>query len=161
MATASRESVREILHGFLAGKGLRKTSQRDAIIEAAFGTKEHYTAEDLLSMARSIDASVSRATVYRTLPILVASGLLRELAFGGDTKIYDPNFLEHPTHNHLVCVDCKKIIEFEDPNMELLENCITRRLGFSPTNKMVKIEAHCDEFQLRGTCRKRDTERKA
>ena len=161
MATASRESVREILHGFLAGKGLRKTSQRDAIIEAAFGTKEHYTAEDLLSMARSIDASVSRATVYRTLPILVASGLLRELAFGGDTKIYDPNFLEHPTPNHLVCVDCKKIIEFEDPNMELLENCITRRLGFSPTNKMVKIEAHCDEFQLRGTCRKRDTERKA
>ena len=122
MAKISRESVREILHAHLAGKGLRKTSQRDAIIEAAFGTNEHYTAEELLVMARGIDRSVSRATVYRTLPILVESGLLRELDLGGDTKIYDPNFLEHPTHNHLVCVDCKKIIEFEDPNMELLEN---------------------------------------
>ena len=83
---------------------------------------------------------------------------LRELDLGGDTKIYDPNFLEHPTHNHLVCVDCKKIIEFEDPNMELLENCISRRLGFSPTNKRLTIEARCDEFQQRGTCKKANTE---
>ena len=52
-------------------------------------------------------------------------------------------------------MDCKKIIEFEDINMELLENCITRRLGFSPTNKMVKIEAHCDELKERGICTKR------
>ena len=155
METSSRESVREVLYGYLAGKGLRKTTQRDAIIEAAFSTKDHFNAEDLLAMAKKIDSSVSRATVYRTLPLLVESGLLRELDLGGDTKIYDPNFLEHPTHNHLVCVDCKKIIEFEDINMELLENCITRRLGFSPTNKMVKIEAHCDELKERGICTKR------
>jgi Fur family ferric uptake transcriptional regulator len=154
MATIPRESVREVLHGFLAGRGLRKTSQRDAIIDAAFGTTDHYTAEQLLAMARGIDTSVSRATVYRTLPLLVESGLLRELDLGGATKIYDPNFLEHPTHNHLVCVDCKRIFEFEDPNMELLGNCITRRMGFSPSNKTVKIEARCDEFQLRGSCRK-------
>ena len=154
MAKVSRESVREILHAHLAGKGLRKTSQRDAIIEAAFGTNDHYTAEELLVMARNIDRSVSRATVYRTLPILVESGLLRELDLGGDTKIYDPNFLEHPTHNHLVCVDCKKIIEFEDPNMELLENCITRRMGFTPANKQVRIEARCDELRLKGACRR-------
>ena len=155
METTSRESVREVLYGYLVGKGLRKTTQRDAIIEAAFSTKEHFNAEELLAMAKRIDASVSRATVYRTLPLLVESGLLRELDLGGETKIYDPNFLEHPTHNHLVCVDCKKIIEFEDINMELLENCITRRLGFSPANKMVKIEAHCDELKLRGSCAKR------
>lgn len=155
MDEAPRDSVHEILHGFLAGKGLRRTTQRDAIIEAAFATKEHFHAEDLLRMAREIDSSVSRATVYRTLPLLVESGLLRELDLGGDKTVYDPNFLEHPTHNHLVCVDCKKIIEFEDTNMELLENCITRRLGFSPANKMVKIEAHCDELKTLGKCGKR------
>jgi len=157
METSSRAGVREVLYGYLAGKGLRKTTQRDAIIEAAFSTRDHFNAEDLLVMAKRIDSSVSRATVYRTLPLLVESGLLRELDLGGETKIYDPNFLEHPTHNHLVCVDCKKIIEFEDINMELLENCITRRLGFSPANKMVKIEAHCDELKQRGTCTKRAT----
>ena len=110
METTSRESVREVLYGYLAGKGLRKTTQRDAIIEAAFSTKDHFNAEELLVMAKRIDSSVSRATVYRTLPLLVESGLLRELDLGGETKVYDPNFLEHPTHNHLVCVDCKKII---------------------------------------------------
>lgn len=158
MGTSSRESVRDILYGYLAGKGLRKTTQRDAIIEAAFSTKEHFSAEELLSMAKKIDASVSRATVYRTLPLLVESGLLRQLDLGGETAVYDPNFLDHPTHNHLVCVDCRKIIEFEDINMELLENCITRRLGFSPAHKMVKIEAHCDELKHHGTCSRRPAE---
>jgi Fur family transcriptional regulator, ferric uptake regulator len=147
------EQVRESLQEFLTGKGLRRTVQREAIIEAAFGTTDHFTAEELLLKAKKIETSVSRATVYRTLPLLVESGMLRELDLGSDTKVYDPNFVEHPTHNHLICVDCHKIIEFEDTNMELLENCITRRLGFSPTNKAVTIEGHCDELKAKGTCR--------
>jgi len=153
MEASLRETVRANALADLASRGLRKTVQREAIIEAAFSTTEHFTAEELLIMARRIEKSVSRATVYRTLQILVESSLLRELDLGGETKVYDPNFLEHPTHNHLICVDCEKIIEFEDPNIELLENCITRRLGFSPTTKSVRIEGHCDEFKLKGSCR--------
>ncbi|MGC1479467.1 MAG: transcriptional repressor [Chthoniobacterales bacterium] len=149
-------SVRETIYTYLAEQGLRRTAQREAIIEAVLGTKDHFHAEELLEMAKAIDKSVSRATVYRTIPLLVSSGLLRELDLGRDVKFYDPNFLEHPTHNHLICVDCDKIIEFEDTNMELLENCITRRLGFSPANKMVRIEGTCDELKLKGTCRKAD-----
>ena len=147
------DRVRESLQAYLSSKGLRRTVQREAIIDAAFGTNEHFTAEELLTMARRLERSVSRATVYRTLPLLVESGLLHELDLGSDTKIYDPNFVERPTHNHLICVDCDRIIEFEDVNMELLENCITRRLGFSPANKAVKIEGHCDELKLKGSCR--------
>lgn len=145
-------SVRERIYEFLAGKGLRKTSQRDAIIEAAFSTTEHYTAEDLLTMSRKLEPSVSRATVYRTLPLLVESGLLREMDFGKDYKFYDPNYIDHPSHNHLICVDCSKIVEFEDRNIETLENCITKRLGFSPANKIVRIEATCDELKAKGVC---------
>jgi Fur family ferric uptake transcriptional regulator len=154
MDVEKRDQVRSSLLEFLASKGLRRTIQREAIIEAAFGTMEHFSAEELLVMSRAIETSVSRATVYRTLPLLVESGLLRELDLGGDVKVYDPNFVEHPTHNHLICVDCHKIIEFEDINMELLENCITRRLGFSPAHKTVKIEAHCDELKLTGSCQR-------
>lgn len=105
-------------------------------------------------MAKRIESSVSRATVYRTLPLLVESGLLRELDLGKDVMYYDPNFGDHPTHNHLICVDCDRIVEFEDPNMELLENCITRRLGFEPSKKLLRIEGHCDELKLSGHCRK-------
>lgn len=144
--------IRERIYEFLASKGLRKTSQRDAIIEAAFSTTEHYTAEDLLAMSRKLEPSVSRATVYRTLPLLVESGLLREMDFGKDYKFYDPNYIDHPSHNHLICVDCNKIVEFEDRNIETLENCITKRLGFSPSNKIVRIEATCDELKAKGVC---------
>ncbi len=147
--------VRERIYEFLGREGLRKTTQRDAIIEAAFSTTEHYTAEELLTMARSLDRSVSRATVYRTLPLLVACGVLKEMDFGKDYKFYDPNYVEHPNHMHLICVDCNKIVEFEDQHIELLEDCITKRLGFSPSVKTVRIEATCDQLKTVGVCKNR------
>lgn len=147
--------TRQRIDDFLKAKGLRKTVQRDAIVQAAFGTTEHYTAEDLLVMARKIERSVSRATVYRTLPILVECGVLREMDFGRDFKYYDPNFVDHPHHNHLICVDCDRIVEFEDLGINTMEDCITKRLGFSPQSKMVRIEATCDELHRLGTCRNR------
>ena len=147
--------VRQRIYEFIEQKGLRKTGQRDAIIEAAFSTTEHYTAEDLLALARQIDPAVSRATVYRTLPLLVESGLLKEMDFGKDYKYYDPNYVDHPTHNHLICVDCDKIVEFEDRNIETLEDCITKRLGFSPAAKIIRIEATCDELKAKGACANR------
>src|SRR5471030_2207211 len=109
--------IRVRIYDFLAEKGLRKTAQRDAIIKAAFSTEKHYTAEDLLTMSKKIEKSVSRATVYRTLPLLVECGVLREMDFGKDQTYYDPNFNDHPNHNHLICVDCDRIVEFEDRNI--------------------------------------------
>jgi Fur family ferric uptake transcriptional regulator len=155
-----RPGIRERILAFLADKGLRRTMQREAIIEAAFGTTDHYTAEELLLMARKIDRSVSRATVYRTLPLLVECGVLKEMDFGKDYKFYDPNYLEHPHHNHLICVDCSKIVEFEDQHIELLEDCISKRLGFSPASKSLRIEASCDELRKHGACKNRKAERR-
>ncbi len=146
-------ALRQRIYDFIEQKGLRKTAQRDAIIRAAFRTHEHYSAETLLAMAKKIDPSVSRATVYRTLPLLVECGVLKELDLGRDQKFYDPNFVEHPHHNHLICVDCDKIVEFEDKHIELLEDCITRRLGFSPASKSLRIEAKCDELKRHGACK--------
>lgn len=160
MCPETRARVKESLLAFFARKGLRRTAQRQAIIEAAFSTTEHFSAEALLERSRKVDPSVSRATVYRTLPLLVESGALRELDFGGDHKLYDPNFVEHPTHNHLICVDCQKIIEFEDTHMDLLEECITRRLGFSPTQKQVTIQATCDKLQREGECQNKPRKKK-
>jgi Fur family ferric uptake transcriptional regulator len=145
--------VRQRIYDYIETKGLRKTTQRDAIIEAAFSTTEHYTAEELLNMARNIDPAVSRATIYRTLPLLVESGVLKEMDFGKDYKFYDPNYIDHPNHNHLICMDCSKIVEFEDVHIDTLETCISKRLGFTPERKTVRIEAHCDELQRKGSVR--------
>jgi len=144
------------IYDFIDKKGLRKTVQRDAIIRAAFSTTEHYTAEELLVMAKKVEPSVSRATVYRTLPLLVESGYLKEIDLGKDQTYYDPNFVNHPHHNHLICVDCNRIVEFEDKHIETLEDCITKRLGFSPSSKMVRIEATCDQLKQSGACKNRD-----
>jgi Fur family transcriptional regulator, ferric uptake regulator len=144
---------REHLLGLLRDQGLRLTDQRLAIIEAAFETKEHYTAEQLLTAARLRDAHVSRATVYRTLPLLVETGFLHELDLGRDQTVYDPNYTEHPTHNHLICLDCDKIFEFEDEMLEAQENAVTRKLGFSPASKHIRIEANCDKLKKAGNCK--------
>ena len=149
------EGVRQRIHDYLLHKGLRKTAPREAIIEAAFGTTEHYTAEELLTMARQIDPRVSRATVYRTLPLPVECGVLKELDFGKDYKFYDPNYIDHPGHNHLICLDCSKVVEFEDRNIDTIEDCITKRLGFTPAMKVLRIEANCDELKRRGVCEHR------
>lgn len=159
MGIENREKICAAARAFLTSEGLRQTSQRNAIIVAAFSTREHFSAEDLLRMARAIEPLVSRATVYRNLPLLIKSGLLRELDLGNGIQYYDPNFIERPIHNHLICVDCDKIIEFEDSNMEVLENCISRRLGFSPANKILRIEGHCDALRLHGDCLRRHEQR--
>jgi len=151
------EAIRKRIYDYIEKKGLRKTVQRDAIIQAAFSTDQHYTAEELLVMARNNEPSVSRATVYRTLPLLVECGVIKEMDFGKEYKFYDPNFAEHPHHNHLICVDCDKIVEFEDHNIETMEDCLTKRLGFSPANKIIRIEAKCDKLKVSGKCTNKET----
>jgi Fur family ferric uptake transcriptional regulator len=149
------EETKARFDAFIRTKGLRHTRPRQVIAEAAFGTREHFTAEQLWEMSRKLDPTVSRATVYRTLTLLTECGLLREIDLGKDVVCYDPNFLESPDHNHLICLDCDKIVEFEDPHISVLEDCISRRLGFTPTLKAIRIEARCDELRRQGVCRHR------
>src|SRR5271154_5552962 len=115
---------------FLQGKKLRVTAQRRAIIESAFDTEEHFTAEQLLEWSRRRDKSVSRATVYRTLPLLTESGLVREMDFGKDYKFYDPNYADHPNHSHIICQECDTIVEFDSHQLKKLEGEMCRKLGF-------------------------------
>ena len=133
----------------------RFTSQQRELVEHIFARHKHFDPNELIEDLKQAGRQVSRATVYRTLPLLVESGVLREMDFGKDQKYYDPNFNQHPHHNHLICVDCDRIVEFEDKNIETLENCITKRLGFSPASKIVRIEATCDQLKLLGECKNR------
>jgi Fur family ferric uptake transcriptional regulator len=148
--------VRQRLEAHLSSQGLRRTKQRETIVEAAFATDEHFNAEELLDRARRLDRTVSRATVYRTLSLLTEIDLLREVDLGRDQTYYDPNFLDKPQHNHLICLDCDRVVEFEDEHIALLHDCITRRLGFQPEMKSMRIQAHCDELARNGTCQYKD-----
>ena len=154
MSDAGTKCAKQRFLDFLAGKRLRLTSQRRTIIETAFGTRQHFTAEQLLAWSRRRDPSVSRATVYRTLPLLTESGLVREMDFGKDYKFYDPNYAQHPHHNHIICQDCDKIVEFESEKLKQLERRVIRQLGFSVQSRRLQITAQCEELRRRGTCAK-------
>jgi Fur family ferric uptake transcriptional regulator len=153
MALPQKSEAKKRFMEFLGGKKLRITSQRQAIIDTVFNTEEHFTAEQLLEWSRKKDHSVSRATVYRTLPLLTESGLVREMDFGKDCKFYDPNYAEHPNHNHIICQDCEKIVEFESEKIEKLEDEITHKLGFSLKTQRLQITGSCDELKKLGACK--------
>jgi len=144
--------VLERLDTFIRKKGLRRTGQRDVIVRAAFATDDHFTADELFARVARTDANASRATVYRTLSLLVEAGLLREIELGDNHKTYDPNFVDKPSHNHLVCVDCGRVVEFEDSHIDVINDCVTRRLGFRPIRQALKIEAGCEQLRLKGRC---------
>jgi Fur family transcriptional regulator, ferric uptake regulator len=154
VADPDKLCAQERFLAFLARKKMRLTGPRRAIIETVFGTEQHFTAEELLKWARRRDKSVSRATVYRTLPLLTESGLVREMDFGKDYKYYDPNYAEHPQHHHIICQDCGRIVEFESQKIAQLEDEISRRLGFAMKAHRLQITATCEEFRKLGACSK-------
>jgi Fur family transcriptional regulator, ferric uptake regulator len=153
--SAARQAAKDRFVAFLATKNLRMTSQRHAIVDAVFSTEEHFTADQLLDWSRARDKSVSRATVYRTLPLLTESGLVREMDFGKDYKFYDPNYAEHPNHSHIICEDCEKIVEFESDQIARIENEISHKLGFAVKTQRLQITASCEELKKRGSCTKK------
>jgi Fe2+ or Zn2+ uptake regulation protein len=155
VAGVSIASAREKFRQFLTRKRLRVTNQRLAIFDAAFGRKEHFTAEQLLDYARAIDDSVSRATVYRTLPIMTESALLREVDIGSGEKFYLPNSGASSQVAQVVCMDCDKIFEISAPFMEWYGSTVSSKLGLTPVSQRLQVSAHCNVFRAQGTCPRR------
>lgn len=153
MSASHKAEARKQFLQFLSRKNLRVTSQREAIVDTVFSTDQHFTAEQLLEWSRRRDRSISRATVYRTLPLLTESGLVREVDFGKDHKFYDPNYVDHPNHNHIICQDCERIVEFESDTIQQIESEISHKLGFSMQSQRLQISASCDELKRMGACK--------
>ena len=146
------ESVRETFKEFLTSKGLRVTNQRLAIFDAAYGHSDHFTAEDLLERARQIDDSVSRATVYRALPILTESSLIREVDVGRDYKFYMANVKANTFQAQVICQDCDNIFEIDAPFMEWYGKTVADKLQLQVESQRLQVSARCNELKASGTC---------
>jgi len=151
----SNDAAREKYKAYLATKGLRVTNQRLAIFEAAFAQTEHFTAEELLDHARAIDATVSRATVYRSIPIMTESALLREVDIGKNLKYYRPNTDNNSQMAQVICLDCDKIFEISAPFMEWYGNTVSAKLNLTPVSQRLQVSAHCNVLRATGTCKNR------
>jgi Fur family ferric uptake transcriptional regulator len=105
---------------------LNITSQREAIVEQFLRTRDHVSIDELLTKVRKRQPKVGYATVYRTLKLLVDSGLAIERQFGDGQARYE---VVGDHHDHLICVKCGLILEFEDDEIERLQEKIAARLG--------------------------------
>lgn len=152
------EECRDRFRSFLVKHNLRMTGQRMAIFEAVFKESSHFTAEELLDKARAIDRTVSRATVYRTLPILVESNLVREVDIGTNLKYYMPNKEQDAPQAQVICNDCQKIFEIPAPFMEWYGNTVSSKLGLTPISQRLQVTASCEELQATGVCSKSKSE---
>ncbi len=144
-APAADERTTEALERFerfLAKRELRLTEARAAIVEAALARRGHYPIEDLIADLKSRGIRGSKATVYRTLPLLAEAGILQPAIVAGDSQAYETTFGQDH-HDHLICARCGKVVEFGFEAFEILQKEVAGRYGF-------RLETH--HHELVGTC---------
>jgi len=136
----------ELFEHYLRAKGKKVTRSRKRIVEEVFRTPEHFDASDLWAKLRSENISVS--TIYRTLELLVDSGLVRKVDLGDPHLHYEQAFGRHH-HEHLICVGCGKVLEFLDQTLEdaLLE--VVDRLEFQHHSHSLQVFGLCKGCQAK------------
>ena len=147
MAQLEREIGR--FQNFLLRQGLKLTTERSALVREIFAIHYHFEADELLFKMKQKGLKISRATVYRTLELLVKSGMVRRVHLGEDHYHY-----EHVTgnshHDHLICTTCGGIIEFHDEVLEQRQRDICERKKFTPTFHNLQILGVCDSCTRKG-----------
>ena len=130
--------------GYLSSRSCRITPERLTILQEVVQAKGHFTADDFFIRLKQHQPKVSRATIYRTLDLLVESRLVEKVDFGGNRAFYEYAYgREH--HDHLICVACGAIIEFIEPGIEDLQNKVCRTFNFDMQSHSHKIFGRCEK----------------
>jgi Fur family ferric uptake transcriptional regulator len=129
---------------YLNSKNLKVTKERKAVLEEIFHSQGHLEAEDLASNLRKKKKRASRATIYRTLELLVDSGIVRKVDLGHGHSHYEL-VLDHPHHEHMVCLKCGKVIEFSDKTIEGALNKLCKKEGFEHTSHRFQVFGYCKD----------------
>jgi len=132
------ERFREFLY---AQKG-KVTNERLALLRVLYEHEGHFSVDELLELLRERGMSVSRATVYRTLDLLDQSGLVRKLALEGQEARYE-SALDLGHHDHIICMDCHKIIEFFNPKLEQIQDEILEQHHLKPVKHIHHLYGSC------------------
>jgi len=133
---------------YLKSKELKYTSERELILKAIFSFDKHFNVEDLFERLRKQGNEVSRATIYRTIPLLLQSGLITE-TFRCQDKISYENIFNKKHHDHLLCVKCGKTIEFFNEEIEILQSEICKKYNFKPLEHRLGIKGYCEDCYIK------------
>jgi len=139
----------EILREFLKKGKNRITPERFEVMDSALDYDGHFGADDLYVIMKNQKSRVSRATVYKTLELLVQCDLLSKRNFGDNMTRYESSF-KRQSHDHLICMDCGRIVEFTNTSLENIPQKLSKSLGFNFENYSFNIFARCRNIK---TCK--------
>ena len=139
---SSRKAHRDALETYLQLKGLKWTRQRESILEVFLDTGDHLTSEEIYRKVARRNPKIGFSTVYRTLRLFVDASIASERHFRDGLTRYEVQQPDH--HDHLVCLTCGKIVEFENEKIETLQEQVAQSSGF-------ELVSH--RHELYGTCR--------
>ncbi len=125
-----------------AGEGLKTTRQREEILNIFLGSPGHQNLAEIYAQVSKVNPKIGYITVYRTLKLLTRLGLAIPRKFGDGETRYE-RVLEGSHHDHLICLDCGKIIEFEDQVLETLQDSIASRYRFKTFHHRLELYGLC------------------
>ena len=137
------EEEHKILADYIRSKNMKRSEQRQLILDVFLKTEKHLAAEELYELVKKKNPSVGYATIYRTMNLFSDAGLCRELRVEDGITRYE-HLYNHKHHDHLICIECGKIIEIESPEIEALQEKIAKKNGFI-------LKKH--QLELYGLCR--------
>ena len=143
----------EVFLKHIQKQGLKRTAQRDLILDVFLRNEGHVSGEDLYGLVHEQDPTVGQTTVYRTLRLLTEAGLAREVRFGDGRAHYEHNY-KHEHHDHMICSECGKIIEFYSPELEAIQDAMAARHKFELTEHLLRMIGICAD------CRRQEREKK-
>ena len=143
----SNEEIIDELKKIVKQKGLKYTEHREIVLSVLLDAQDHLTAEEVYNEIKKehTDSNIGIATVYRALSFLEEVDLITSIAFGTDGKKYESNAKSH--HDHLICTNCGKIIEFIDDEIEKRQDKIAKKNKFKITSHSMQLYGTCETCQ--------------
>jgi Fur family ferric uptake transcriptional regulator len=140
------KSELQVFREYLQTNGLRYTHERETIIKEILATPHHFNVDTLYLNIRQKGIRISKASIYRLLPLLLDAGLIQEVAFEDGHMQYE-HIYGRGHHNHLRCIECRRIEEFTDPRMKEIEKDLHKRFGFEILDHKLEVRGLCPECQ--------------
>lgn len=141
-SSQSLEQLALVFRKFLVNRRIRWTKAREYLLEAMMGFTGHFEADQLLAMLKQKGSGVGKATVYRTLPLLVECGILTQVRFDGKRAYYELTYGREP-HDHMVCRRCGRIVEFRSDEIRNLRTKVAREHHFHAISHRFQISGLC------------------